>query len=165
MRVCTKKKHVSHAKNGRDVIVLNRSYGAKGFGHNAVLIGNDKDGWTYFSKDGNNPVNVTYNPETGHRANSKDEFKDKKNIDRNNEKAKYQTLDDYIRENKKRNRDDQYDRGLRISTTPEDDKKLIEQGDKLYQKTYSLRAGDKGQNCGDLVGDIVINADIEVKGN
>ena len=165
MRVCTKKKHVSHAKNGRDVIVLNRSYGAKGFGHNAVLIGNDKDGWTYFSKDGNNPVNGTYNPETGHRANSKDEFKDKKNIDRNNEKAKYQTLDDYIRENKKRNRDDQYDRGLRISTTPEDDKKLIEQGDKLYQKTYSLRAGDKGQNCGDLVGDIVINADIEVKGN
>ncbi|MBP5402142.1 MAG: hypothetical protein J6Y36_03170 [Treponema sp.] len=78
MRVCTKKKHVSHVKNGRDVIVLNRSYGAKGFGHNAVLIGNDKDGWTYFSKDGNNPVNGTYNPETGHRANSKDEFKDKK---------------------------------------------------------------------------------------
>ena len=151
--------------DGRDIIILNRSYGAKGFGHNAILIGNDKDGWIYFSKDGNNPVNGTYNSETGYRANSKDSFKDQKNINRNNEKSKYATLDDFIKENKKRNRDDQYDHGLRIITTSKDDKKLIEQGDQLYKNPYSLRAGKKGQNCGDLVGDIVINADIGAKGN
>ena len=38
--------------DGRDIILLNRSYGAFGFGHNAILIGNDTDGWIYYSKDG-----------------------------------------------------------------------------------------------------------------
>jgi len=38
--------------DGEDVILLNDSSGAFGFGHNAILIGNEKDGWVYFSKDG-----------------------------------------------------------------------------------------------------------------
>lgn len=38
--------------DGRDVIVLRNSAGAKGYGHAAVLIGNDNNGWTYISKDG-----------------------------------------------------------------------------------------------------------------
>ena len=152
--------------DGRDIIILNRSYGAGGFGHNAILIGNDKTGWTYFSKDGKNPVNGRYNPETGYRANSLDSFEKRKNIDSNNEKSEYATLDDYIWENKKRNKDDQYNRGLRIFTTPGDDKKLITQGDNSYKKPYALRENKKGQNCGDLVGDIVINAHIDgVRGN
>ena len=151
--------------DGRDIVILNRSYGAGKFGHNAILIGNDEDGWIYFSKDGSNPVNGTYNPEKGRRAISKDSLKEQKNINKNNEKAKYATLNDFIKENKKRDKDDQYDRGLRIFTTSEDDKKLIEKGDELYQNPYSLRAGEKGQNCGDLVGDIVINANIKAKGN
>ncbi len=37
--------------DGSDVVVLNRSYGAGGFGHNAIMIGNDSFGWTFFSKD------------------------------------------------------------------------------------------------------------------
>lgn len=38
--------------DGRDIIVLNDVHGANGAGHQAVLIGNDRDGWTYISKDG-----------------------------------------------------------------------------------------------------------------
>jgi uncharacterized protein RhaS with RHS repeats len=38
--------------DGRDIIVLSAPEGASGFGHMAVLIGNDKDGWRYISKDG-----------------------------------------------------------------------------------------------------------------
>jgi RHS repeat-associated protein len=35
-----------------DIIILNSSRGAQGNGHGAVLIGNQKTGWTYISKDG-----------------------------------------------------------------------------------------------------------------
>ena len=35
-----------------DIIVLGNSAGAKGVGHQAVLIGDDKKGWVYISKDG-----------------------------------------------------------------------------------------------------------------
>ena len=38
--------------DGRDVIILGASDGAEGLGHGAVLIGNDDDGWVYYSKDG-----------------------------------------------------------------------------------------------------------------
>lgn len=38
--------------DGRDIIVLRNSGGARGTGHGAILVGNNKDGWTYISKDG-----------------------------------------------------------------------------------------------------------------
>jgi len=38
--------------DGEDVIVLGNSAGAKGAGHQAVLVGDEKRGWTYISKDG-----------------------------------------------------------------------------------------------------------------
>ncbi|MCT4688517.1 RHS repeat domain-containing protein [Vallitalea sp.] len=38
--------------DGKDVIVLGNSNGAGGVGHQAVLIGNNKGGWVYISKDG-----------------------------------------------------------------------------------------------------------------
>jgi len=38
--------------DGRDVVVLLAPGGANGKGHMGVLIGNDKTGWTYMSKDG-----------------------------------------------------------------------------------------------------------------
>ena len=152
--------------DGRDIIILNRSYGAKGFGHNAILVGNDNDGWTYFSKDGANPVTGLYNPETGKRAVPEESFSEQANIDKNNHKQHYSSLKNFIAENNKRTKDDQYDRALRISSNSDTDAKLVSQGDKLYQKPYSLRENSKGQNCGDLVGDIVINSnDDNIKGN
>ena len=38
--------------DGRDVALLNDRSGAAGAGHNAVVVGNDNDGWVYYSKDG-----------------------------------------------------------------------------------------------------------------
>ena len=38
--------------DGRDIIVLNNPNGASGYGHMGVLIGNDKTGWTFISKEG-----------------------------------------------------------------------------------------------------------------
>jgi RHS repeat-associated protein len=38
--------------DGRDIIVLADREAAKGAGHQAVLIGDDKNGWMYISKDG-----------------------------------------------------------------------------------------------------------------
>src|SRR5207302_3273262 len=38
--------------NGLDYVLLNDSGAAFGNGHNASIVGNDKEGWKYFSKDG-----------------------------------------------------------------------------------------------------------------
>jgi len=38
--------------NGNDIILLHDKEGAVGAGHNTILIGNDKNGWTLFSKGG-----------------------------------------------------------------------------------------------------------------
>lgn len=38
--------------DGRDIVILLDPKGAQRFGHAAMLIGNDKDGWKYYSKDG-----------------------------------------------------------------------------------------------------------------
>ncbi|MEM7574212.1 MAG: RHS repeat-associated core domain-containing protein [Bacteroidota bacterium] len=35
-----------------DIIILNNSNGASGFGHMALLVGNDDTGWTFISKEG-----------------------------------------------------------------------------------------------------------------
>jgi RHS repeat-associated protein len=37
---------------GLDVVVLNDSDGANGFGHNGIAVGNDSTGWDYYSQDG-----------------------------------------------------------------------------------------------------------------
>lgn len=38
--------------DGRDIIILNNQDAAYGFGHNGLIVGNDEDGWVYYSKDG-----------------------------------------------------------------------------------------------------------------
>jgi hypothetical protein len=54
--------------DGKDIIIL--SYGKSepghGLGHQAMLIGNDKDGWKFYSKDGD----ASYtNPDGSHNDN------------------------------------------------------------------------------------------------
>ena len=39
-------------KDGHDFVILNDSKAATGEGHNASIVGNDKQGWTYFSANG-----------------------------------------------------------------------------------------------------------------
>lgn len=38
--------------NGSFLAVVNAPKGAMGFGHNALMVGNDKSGWTFISKEG-----------------------------------------------------------------------------------------------------------------
>ena len=38
--------------DGKDIIVLNETSGAGGQGHAALLVGNFKDGWYLYSKNG-----------------------------------------------------------------------------------------------------------------
>jgi RHS repeat-associated protein len=45
--------------DGRDIIVLSEPKGANGFGHAAVLIGDDNNGWYYYSKNGTNGSSET----------------------------------------------------------------------------------------------------------
>jgi len=51
--------------DGRDIIVLNNPNGASGYGHMAVLIGNDKTGWTFVSKEGRDKTPWYSNEFTG----------------------------------------------------------------------------------------------------
>jgi len=43
---------------GEDFVALNDPDGALGHGHNACLVGNDRDGWTYYSKNPNPLTNI-----------------------------------------------------------------------------------------------------------
>ncbi len=51
--------------DGRDIIVLNNPNGASGYGHMAALIGNDKTGWTFVSKEGRDKSSWYSNEVTG----------------------------------------------------------------------------------------------------
>ncbi|GCB33276.1 hypothetical protein KGMB02408_02210 [Bacteroides faecalis] len=53
--------------DGKDIIVLHDRKGAGGFGHTAVLIGNETDGWFYLSKDGGQRLIVSDIPEVGNK--------------------------------------------------------------------------------------------------
>lgn len=86
--------------DGRDIILLNRSYGAFGFGHNAILIGNDTDGWIYYSKDGYS----------------------------GNTRQKFSNLNEFLSENKK-NTDYNYNRAWQIETTSTQDKEMQKDAD------------------------------------
>lgn len=52
-------------KKPSDIIVLLNPKGASGFGHMAVLIGSDKTGWTFVSKEGRDSKPWYSNPITG----------------------------------------------------------------------------------------------------
>nr|WP_305879933.1 MULTISPECIES: RHS repeat-associated core domain-containing protein [unclassified Treponema] len=124
--------------DGRDIILLNMSYGAYKEGHNAVLIGNDKTGgWLYFSKDG-------------------------KNLTGSINKAEYfPTLESFIEHNKKLDTDEQYDRAYQVKTNAMNDSRMIAEGLDIYDKKYSLDEKRNeitleviSQNCADLCADI-----------
>ena len=103
--------------DGRNIILLNRSKGAGGFGHNAVLIGSNKDGWIYYSKDGK---------EKGKSINIKRVFT---------------TLDNF----KNANKTDiklSYDKGYRLTATSEKDKKMQNFTEKRFGKEYAVFAKD-----------------------
>jgi len=46
--------------DGRDIMLLYNKVGAGKAGHTEVLIGNEKDGWALFSKNGEKSVSEQY---------------------------------------------------------------------------------------------------------
>ena len=120
--------------DGKDIVLLNRSYGAYGESHNAVLVGNDKTGgWLYFSKDGK-----------GVRGSI-------------NKAVYFPTLKSFIEHNKKLDTNEQYDRAYQVKTSKTNDSRMMAEGLDIYDKKYSLdEKRDEvtlkavSQNCADI---------------
>lgn len=96
-------------RDGRDVVILNDPQGAYGFGHNAILIGNDNKGWIYYSRDGR--------ADDGSSKYTRQEFK---------------SFDDFT-ESKLSGR---YDEAVRFQTTDEQDKAGQEYAEKAVKKEF-----------------------------
>ena len=107
-------------------------YHYAGYGHNAVLIGDDKNRWILYSKD---------------------------DVDKNTRKE-YKSLGEFIFENKEAPYDEKYDRAIFMETTIDEDKQMQTTGDNIYGRKYSLeekenKTGEVSQNCADLVADVI----------
>lgn len=101
--------------DGRDIIFINDSKAVGGFGHGAVIIGNKDDGWYYYSLngtgEGKRPYGDSKNPDIGKPLGHGDdpvELMKKANLA--NEEGE----------------EHNYDRFVRIKTTPEEDKLMKE---------------------------------------
>jgi len=128
--------------DGNDVILLNKSRGAAGNGHNAVLIGNDNYGWHYFSKDG-----------IGSAAHNH---------------ATYKTLADFRAANmNSEERLNDYDRGYWVKTSVSQDIDMVNAGFEYIGRDYSLSEKNKNgivkQNCADLVADIISAGGLKIE--
>lgn len=131
--------------DGRDIILLSDPDRGAGQSHNAVLVGNDKDGWHYFSKDGG---------------------------DKNNVHLTFSNLNDFKNWNTKLNtlfKKHAYDKAFKITTDKEQDNEAIQFGIKNFDKPYSLteHKDENGnvidQNCADLAADIISAAGLEIQ--
>jgi len=119
-----------------DIIVLNNPNGAGGFGHMAILVGDDENGWTLISKEGRNKESWYSNELTGGPAleplvkefKTLDEFRDAQKSDKNLKG---------------------YSEDVRFDTTPEQDKKAKEASKESAESWYSALAA----NCADAVSD------------
>lgn len=138
--------------DGNHVIVLGNSSGAKGFGHQAVLIGGTGNGWTYISKDGAEKSGGARGPSrytvktfktVQEFANSMHNFETNENHSLvgggENKEATFK-----LDENGNKVR--RYDQAYFILTDPEYDKKAIAEATNEAQKPYDLTNSD----CSDI---------------
>ena len=122
--------------DGRDIIVLNNPNGASGYGHMAVLIGNDKTGWTFVSKEGRDKTPWYSNEVTGGPAlkpligvyTSLDAFKNAQSTDEN--------LGNYTQ-------------NVRFETTAKQDKTALTTTTEAAKSWYNVGFN----NCADAVSD------------
>ena len=104
--------------DGGDIIILMDREAVGGLGHSAVLIGNDVDGWKYFSKNGTEK-GYWFAPESG-RAYGDNYKPDRGTL------YKGKTVSDVIRQvNENSNAKHNYDVYIRVVTTDEQDEKAI----------------------------------------
>ena len=144
--------------DGKDIIVLRNSSGANFSGHGAILVGDNKNGWTYISKDGF----------TGSMFGSKPKFIVQKfdNIEQfRNSIHNFETNETHSTANGKEakgltykldkdgNKIQRYDQALYIPTTQANgtstDQKTIDASTNSAKTDYCLGNGD----CSDVIGD------------
>ncbi len=113
--------------DGNDIIILSAPSGANGMGHAAVLIGNDKNGWKLYSKNG-----------VGEHTSSNSSGS--KGASMNGDKGVYfKSLKDFA--NSEQNFHDgkqYYTKGFRISSSNEIDTKMKTAALKQVNKNYDL---------------------------
>jgi hypothetical protein len=123
-------------EDGRDIVILSSPQGASGFGHAAVLIGNDEVGWNYFSKNG------TYGSSGASGASDKNPIIFKR----------FKTLAEFANSEDNFNMNDgsvEYKAAFRITTTADVDKKVANAAAAQVKKPYRVI----GQSCVDVASD------------
>ncbi len=116
-----------------DVIILIRPDGASGFGHMAMLIGDDENGWTYISKDGRADSDGDGNKD-GTRFTGGKSTSTVKSFD---------NLDDAMEDATVTN----YTQGYRLETTSKEDAKMIDVAKEDVKTDYNFISS----NCADTV--------------
>ena len=142
--------------DGRDIVVLNYGYTPDPqhwnnhlVGHQAVLIGNDKDGWTYYSYDADEGANGRQDAQGGNdnftaglHFNSLEEFA---NSEHNTFKDDYD--DGRGLETAHRNGEGEiiqrYQQGFRITTSAEVDERMRNAANATFDESYNLLTGSE----------------------
>jgi RHS repeat-associated protein len=121
--------------DGRDIIFLNDKNAVQGLGHAAVIIGNEKDGWFYYSLngtgEGSKPVGTSENSDVGTP------------LGNGNKSQELVKAANTINPRESHN----YDRYVRIKTTPEEDRLMkIKAAEAASAKVYLV----VGMSCVDV---------------
>lgn len=122
--------------DGKDVIILNDKHAVGGMGHNGMVIGNDKTGWVYYSKDG-------ADEETGEQRYTRHDD--------------YSTLADFLKSSDAL----KYQHGARIKTTAKQD--LAAHG--FADKDLTTEFSGITNNCGDLIQNTLGSIGVKVGGD
>jgi RHS repeat-associated protein len=132
--------------DGNDIIVLSAPSGANGMGHGAVLIGNDKDGWKLYSKNG------VGEHTSGNSSGSKGEsYKPDQGVE-------FKTLEEFANSEKNFYHGEvYYTSAFRITTTKEQDQKMEIAALKQVNKDYYLTTS----SCIDVCSDALIAAGLD----
>lgn len=119
-----------------DIIVLNNPKGAGGYGHMAMLVGSDKTGWTFISKEGRNKEAAYSNELTGGPA-LKPLIKE------------FKTVDAFRDAQKEDSNLGGYTQDVRFKTTEKQDEAAKAATEESAGSWYSAACS----NCGDAVSD------------
>jgi RHS repeat-associated protein len=123
--------------DGRDIIVLNATSHVFGFGHAAVLIGNPKDGYRYYAKNG------TYGSSGASGPSNKNPVIG----------VPYKSLEDFYASNDNKE-DGPYDRAYELQTDKETDDRMAAAAEKAVKSDYEVLS----QSCVDVASDALTQA-------
>jgi RHS repeat-associated protein len=124
--------------DGGDVIILSAPQGAGGYGHAAMLVGNDQTGWKYISKDGTGGMGGAAGPPN------------QSTIDAVGSPT-FATLQDFLGSRFNQDQDtpsaSEYHFGLQIETDEATDAMIIASAKKGALQAYDVFSDNCMQNC------------------